>query len=135
MNYKPIVVPDAAGTEAAQRALDYMDLVPGTPLRDIAVDAVFIGSCTNGRIEDLRAAAEVVRGRRKADSVRVTVTVPSQYRVGSQGELVSETTVGPNKIYDWKSNYPISSYLVSVAVGEYVSVPPVVKRSACWIRS
>ncbi len=56
----------------------------------------------------------------KADSVRVTVTVPSQYRVGSQGELVSETVVGPNKIYDWKSNYSISSYLVSVAVGEYI---------------
>ena len=56
----------------------------------------------------------------KADSVRVTVTVPSQYRVGSQGILLSETTVGPNKIYDWKSSYPISSYLISVAVGEYV---------------
>ena len=56
----------------------------------------------------------------KADSVRVTVTVPSLYRVGSQGLLVSETTVGPNKIYDWKSHYPTASYLVSVAVGEYV---------------
>jgi aminopeptidase N len=56
----------------------------------------------------------------KADAVRVTVTVPSAYRVGSQGLLVSETTNGPNKTYDWVSNYPISNYLVSIAVGKYV---------------
>ncbi|HXV12588.1 MAG TPA: M1 family aminopeptidase [Candidatus Krumholzibacteria bacterium] len=66
----------------------------------------------------------------KADSVRVTVKVPSQYRVGSQGVLVSETTVGPDKIYDWKSNYPISNYLVSVAVGEYVRHLGTYNRSA-----
>ena len=56
----------------------------------------------------------------KADSVRVTVTVPSAYRVGSQGLLVSEITNGPDKTYDWVSNYPISNYLVSVSIGEYV---------------
>jgi len=56
----------------------------------------------------------------KADSVRVTVTVPSQYKVGSQGTLVSTTVAGPNTTYDWLSHYPISTYLVSVAVGEYV---------------
>lgn len=56
----------------------------------------------------------------KADSVRVTVTAPSQYRTGSQGVLVGETIVGPDKICDWKSYYPISNYLVSVSVGEYV---------------
>jgi aminopeptidase N len=56
----------------------------------------------------------------KADSVRVTVTVPSQYRVGSQGLLLAETPVGSNTVYDWLSHYPISSYLVSVAIGEYV---------------
>lgn len=56
----------------------------------------------------------------KADSVRVTVTTPSAYKVGSQGILISEAVVGPNRITDWKSNYPISNYLVSVAVGEYV---------------
>jgi 3-isopropylmalate/(R)-2-methylmalate dehydratase large subunit len=65
---------------AAQRALDYMALTPGTPLRDIAVDTVFVGSCTNGRIEDLRAAADVLRGRRVADGVRVLV-VPGSERV------------------------------------------------------
>jgi 3-isopropylmalate/(R)-2-methylmalate dehydratase large subunit len=52
---------------AAEKALAYMDLRPGTPMRDIAVDAVFVGSCTNGRIEDLRAVAEVLRGRSVAD--------------------------------------------------------------------
>jgi len=56
----------------------------------------------------------------KADSVRVTVTVPSEYRVGSQGLLKSETVNGPNTTYDWLSHYPIASYLVSVAVGKYV---------------
>jgi aminopeptidase N len=56
----------------------------------------------------------------KADSVRVTVTVPSLYRVGSQGLLVSETTSGPNTTYDWLSRYPIASYLVSVAIGVYM---------------
>ncbi|AYY15347.1 3-isopropylmalate dehydratase large subunit [Actinobacteria bacterium YIM 96077] len=70
---------------AAERALEYMDLRPGTPLREITVDTVFIGSCTNGRIEDLRAAAEIVKGRRKADDVRVLV-VPGSDRVRLQAE-------------------------------------------------
>src|SRR5690606_14051046 len=58
---------------AAERALEYMALTPGTPLREIAVDTVFIGSCTNGRIEDLRAVADVIKGQHKADSLRVLV--------------------------------------------------------------
>jgi 3-isopropylmalate/(R)-2-methylmalate dehydratase large subunit len=65
---------------AAQRALEYMDLTPGTPLRDITVDTVFVGSCTNGRIEDLRAAAAVLNGRKVADGVRALV-VPGSVRV------------------------------------------------------
>jgi 3-isopropylmalate/(R)-2-methylmalate dehydratase large subunit len=65
---------------AARRALDYMGLTAGTPMRDIAVDTVFLGSCTNGRIEDLRAAADVLRGRRVADGVRMLV-VPGSARV------------------------------------------------------
>jgi 3-isopropylmalate/(R)-2-methylmalate dehydratase large subunit len=65
---------------AARKALEYMGLTAGTPMRDIAVDTVFLGSCTNGRIEDLRAAAEILRGRRVADGVRMLV-VPGSVRV------------------------------------------------------
>ena len=70
---------------AAQRALDYMGLQAGTPLREVAVDTVFVGSCTNGRIEDLRDVASVLRGRRVADSVRMLV-VPGSARVRLQAE-------------------------------------------------
>jgi 3-isopropylmalate/(R)-2-methylmalate dehydratase large subunit len=70
---------------AVERALEYMALEAGTPMRSIAVDTVFVGSCTNGRIEDLRAAAGVISGRRVADSVRMLV-VPGSARVRLQAE-------------------------------------------------
>lgn len=70
---------------AAERALEYMDLKAGTAMRDIRIDTVFLGSCTNGRIEDLRAAADVIKGRKKADSVRMLV-VPGSARVRLQAE-------------------------------------------------
>jgi len=70
---------------AARRALEYMDLRPGTVLRDVAVDVVFVGSCTNGRLEDLRAAAEVLRGRQVADGVRMLV-VPGSAAVREAAE-------------------------------------------------
>ncbi|WP_042373757.1 3-isopropylmalate dehydratase large subunit [Streptacidiphilus neutrinimicus] len=82
-------VPDPASFEdpqeriAAENALTYMGLTAGTPLREVKVDAVFVGSCTNGRIEDLRAAAAVVEGRRIADGVRMLV-VPGSVRVALQ---------------------------------------------------
>ena len=81
----PATFDDDDDRRAAERALEYMDLKAGTPLREISVDTVFIGSCTNGRIEDLRAAAAVVEGRHKADSVRVLV-VPGSARVRLQAE-------------------------------------------------
>jgi 3-isopropylmalate/(R)-2-methylmalate dehydratase large subunit len=81
----PATIADEGARHAAERALEYMALTPGTPLREIAVDTVFIGSCTNGRIEDLRAAASVVHGRHKADSVRVLV-VPGSAKVRLQAE-------------------------------------------------
>ena len=70
---------------SAANALAYMGLTPGTPLREIEVDTVFLGSCTNSRIEDLRAAAAVVRGRKKADNVRFMV-VPGSAKVRLQAE-------------------------------------------------
>jgi 3-isopropylmalate/(R)-2-methylmalate dehydratase large subunit len=76
---------DPVDRSAAQRALEYMALTPGTPLREIAVDTIFLGSCTNGRIEDLRAAADVIKGRTVADSVRLLV-VPGSARVRLQAE-------------------------------------------------
>ena len=70
---------------AAQRALEYMDLVPGTKMKDIKVDTVFLGSCTNSRIEDLRAAAAIINGKKKSDHVRMLV-VPGSARVRLQAE-------------------------------------------------
>ena len=70
---------------AAERAIEYMDLVPGTPLKEVPVDAVFMGSCTNSRIEDLRAFASIIQGRTKAENVRVMV-VPGSARVRLEAE-------------------------------------------------
>jgi 3-isopropylmalate/(R)-2-methylmalate dehydratase large subunit len=81
----PAEIPDDNTRQTAERAIEYMGLTPGMPLRDVAVDTVFIGSCTNGRIEDLRSVAKVFRGRKKAPSVRVLV-VPSSARVRLQAE-------------------------------------------------
>jgi 3-isopropylmalate/(R)-2-methylmalate dehydratase large subunit len=76
---------DPSERTAAERALHYMALTPGTPLRDVSVDTVFIGSCTNGRLEDLRAAADVLRGRQVASGVRVLV-VPGSVAVRAAAE-------------------------------------------------
>jgi 3-isopropylmalate/(R)-2-methylmalate dehydratase large subunit len=66
----PEEIADPNEKAAAERALEYMDLTPGTKMKDIKVDTVFLGSCTNSRIEDLRAAAEIIQGKQKADGVR-----------------------------------------------------------------
>ena len=76
---------DPVDRSAAERALTYMDLAPGTPMREIKVDTVFLGSCTNGRIEDLRLAASVLKGKKIADGVRMLV-VPGSARVRLQAE-------------------------------------------------
>ena len=76
---------DDVARDSAARALEYMGLTPGTPLRQVEVDTVFVGSCTNGRIEDLRAVAEILQGRRVADGVRMLV-VPGSVRVKEQAE-------------------------------------------------
>ena len=81
----PELYHDETSRVAAQKALEYMDLKAGTPMREIAVDTIFLGSCTNGRIEDLRAAADVIKGRTVADSVRMLV-VPGSARVRLQAE-------------------------------------------------
>ncbi|MEO7263020.1 MAG: 3-isopropylmalate dehydratase large subunit [Jatrophihabitantaceae bacterium] len=81
----PAEYADESDRVSAEKALSYMGLAPGTPLREIKVDTVFVGSCTNGRIEDLRATASVLRGRKVADGVRMLV-VPGSMRVREQAE-------------------------------------------------
>ena len=97
----PAAIDDDAEQDAADRALDYMDLVAGTPIRDIAVDTVFIGSCTNGRIEDLRAAADVLRGRRVRPGMRAMV-VPGSHRVKAQAESEGLDAVFRAAGFDWR---------------------------------
>ena len=82
---EPTDIADETQRKAAEGAIEYMGLKPGTPMREIDIDAVFIGSCTNGRIEDLRAAASVIKGRKKAPKTRVMV-VPGSARVRLQAE-------------------------------------------------
>jgi 3-isopropylmalate/(R)-2-methylmalate dehydratase large subunit len=91
---------DPATRESVTRALEYMALTPGTPLRDIAVDTVFIGSCTNSRIEDLRAAAAVLEGRRVA-AKRVMV-VPGSHAVKAQAEAEGLDRVFTAAGADWR---------------------------------
>lgn len=81
----PAEIADENERVTAERAIEYMGLTPGAPLRDIKVDTVFIGSCTNGRIEDLRSVVDVIKGQKKHDDVRVLV-VPGSARVRLQAE-------------------------------------------------
>ncbi|MEU8899434.1 3-isopropylmalate dehydratase large subunit [Nocardia sp. NPDC048505] len=81
----PADIADETARDAAEKALRYMDLTPGMPLREVSVDTVFVGSCTNGRIEDLRAVAGILEGRKVADGVRMLV-VPGSMRVRAQAE-------------------------------------------------
>jgi 3-isopropylmalate/(R)-2-methylmalate dehydratase large subunit len=87
--------------EAAARALEYMDLKPGTAIEEISLDRVFIGSCTNARIEDLRAAAEVVSGRRIADGVRALV-VPGSAKVKAQAESEGLDEIFRRAGFEWR---------------------------------
>jgi 3-isopropylmalate/(R)-2-methylmalate dehydratase large subunit len=92
---------DAADRDTAQRALEYMGLEAGTPMRDIPVDTVFIGSCTNARIEDLRAAAAVVRGRRVRDGVRALVVPGSMLvKADAEGEGLDQVFVDAG--FEWR---------------------------------
>jgi 3-isopropylmalate/(R)-2-methylmalate dehydratase large subunit len=97
--------PDSAPSDAARRridrALDYMGLAPKTPLRDIAIDRVFIGSCTNGRIEDLRAAAAVLKGRKIASSVG-GIVVPGSGAVKRQAEAEGLDAIFKDAGLEWR---------------------------------
>jgi 3-isopropylmalate/(R)-2-methylmalate dehydratase large subunit len=92
---------DGPQREAAARALRYMDLTPGTPMRDIAIDAVFLGSCANARIEDLRVASEVVRGRKVRSGVRALV-VPGSMVVKAQAEREGLDRLFRDAGFEWR---------------------------------
>ncbi len=93
---------DPVQAAAANRALEYMDLKPGTPMRDINIDTVFLGSCTNGRIEDLRLAASVLNGHKVATNTRMLV-VPGSARVRLQAEAEGLDQVFLNAGAEWRA--------------------------------
>ena len=87
--------------DAAQRSLDYMGLTAGTPLAEVAIDTVFIGSCTNGRIEDLRAAAAILKGKKKKDGIRAMV-VPGSGLVRAQAEEEGLADIFKEAGFEWR---------------------------------
>jgi 3-isopropylmalate/(R)-2-methylmalate dehydratase large subunit len=97
----PVDIADADNRAAAERALAYMALEPGTPIQEIGVDRVFIGSCTNSRIEDLRSAAAVVRGRHVHPSVRAMV-VPGSAQVKQQAEAEGLDRIFTDAGFEWR---------------------------------
>ena len=99
-NPSDFVNPEDRG--AAERAIEYMDLKPGTPLKSIKVDTIFLGSCTNGRIEDLRSAAQIIKGKKIANTVRLLV-VPGSARVRLQAESEGLDKVFLDAGAEWRS--------------------------------
>ena len=93
---------DPSKQDAARKSLDYMGLAPGTPIEDIAVENIFIGSCTNSRIEDLRAAAEVLKGRKKAPNVRWAIVVPGSGLVKRQAEDEGLDRIFTDAGFEWR---------------------------------
>ncbi|MGA1301250.1 MAG: 3-isopropylmalate dehydratase large subunit [Burkholderiaceae bacterium] len=93
---------DATRREGMERALAYMGLAPNTPLTQIEVDKVFIGSCTNSRIEDIRAAAAVVKGRKKSDRVKLALVVPGSGLVKAQAEAEGLHQVFIDAGFEWR---------------------------------
>ncbi|QZD87600.1 3-isopropylmalate dehydratase large subunit [Qipengyuania psychrotolerans] len=93
---------DPSKQEAARKSLDYMGLTAGTPMEDIAIENVFIGSCTNSRIEDLRAAASVLKGRTKAPGVRWAIVVPGSGLVKRQAEAEGLDRIFTDAGFEWR---------------------------------
>jgi 3-isopropylmalate/(R)-2-methylmalate dehydratase large subunit len=93
---------DATRRDGMEKALSYMGLVPNTPMTDIRIDKVFIGSCTNSRIEDLRQAAAVARGRRVAQNVKLAMVVPGSGLVKAQAEAEGLDRVFRDAGFEWR---------------------------------
>jgi 3-isopropylmalate/(R)-2-methylmalate dehydratase large subunit len=93
---------DSLRREGMERALEYMGLTPRTPITNIRIDKVFIGSCTNSRIEDLRAAATVVKGKRVASNVKLALVVPGSGMVKEQAEKEGLDRVFREAGFEWR---------------------------------
>lgn len=98
----PATMTDPIKKAATERALEYMGLVPNTPMKDIVVDKVFIGSCTNSRIEDLRAAAKVVRGKKIAKNIMRAMVVPGSGLVKKQAEDEGLDVIFRDAGFEWR---------------------------------
>jgi 3-isopropylmalate/(R)-2-methylmalate dehydratase large subunit len=94
---------DAVKRGSMQQALKYMDLKPGTPMRNISLDKIFIGSCTNSRIEDLRAAAGVVKGKRVAGNIKLAMVVPGSGLVKAQAEQEGLDKIFRDAGFEWRA--------------------------------
>jgi len=98
----PAAEPDPVKADGMRRALAYMGLAPGTPITEIRPDKVFIGSCTNSRIEDLRAAAAVVEGRKVAEGIRLALVVPGSGLVKEQAEAEGLDRIFTQAGFEWR---------------------------------
>jgi len=98
----PAEIADPVRAGSYRHALTYMGLAPGTPLKELTLDKVFIGSCTNGRIEDLRAAAAVAKGRKVADSVKLAMVVPGSGLVKEQAEAEGLDKIFVEAGFEWR---------------------------------
>jgi len=98
----PMSFADPAKQLAAQKSLDYMGLQPGMRMQDVPVEHIFIGSCTNSRIEDLRAAADVVKGRKVADRIRQALIVPGSGLVKRQAEAEGLDRIFTEAGFEWR---------------------------------
>jgi 3-isopropylmalate/(R)-2-methylmalate dehydratase large subunit len=98
----PSTYADPSKQAAAQKSLEYMGLTPGTPMTDISVENIFIGSCTNSRIEDLRAAAALLKGRKKADNVKWAIVVPGSGLVKQMAEAEGLDRIFRDAGFEWR---------------------------------
>ncbi|HWG68266.1 MAG TPA: aconitase family protein, partial [Steroidobacteraceae bacterium] len=99
----PALEPDAVRRGGMQRALEYMDLQPGTPMHSVRIDRAFIGSCTNGRIEDLRSAAHILKGRKVANHVRAMI-VPGSTQVRRAAEAEGLDRIFSEAGFEWRQS-------------------------------
>lgn len=98
----PLEIPDETKRQDIEHALEYMGLSPNTPMDEIYIDKVFIGSCTNSRIEDLRAAADVVKGKRLASTIKLAIVVPGSGLVKSQAEREGIDKIFKDAGFEWR---------------------------------